>query len=49
MTIALSPARRATDASETQLKWVDQLIEEAQRHVAREARRKSDTRAAGGS
>jgi hypothetical protein len=49
MTIGLSPARRATDASETQLKWVDQLIEEAQRHVAREARRKSDTRAAGGS
>lgn len=48
MTIALSPARRATDASETQLKWVDQLIEEAQRHVARLARIKSDSRAAGG-
>jgi hypothetical protein len=41
MTIALSPARRATDASETQLQWIDHLIEEAQRHVAREARGKS--------
>ena len=49
MTIGLSPARRATDASETQLKWVDQIIEEAQRYVGRLARKKSDSRAAGGS
>jgi len=48
MTIALSPARRATDASETQLNWVDRLIEEAQRHCARLARIKSEGRAAGG-
>jgi len=41
MTIALSPARRATDASEAQLQWIDHLIEEAQRHIAREARAKT--------
>jgi hypothetical protein len=38
MTIALSPVRRATDASEDQLKWLDRLVEEAQRHCAREER-----------
>ncbi len=38
MTVALSPVRRATDASEDQLKWLDRLIEEAQRHCAREQR-----------
>jgi hypothetical protein len=38
MTIALSPVRRATDASEDQLKWLDRLIEEAQRHCARTER-----------
>lgn len=36
MTVALSPVRRATDASEDQLKWLDRLVEEAQRHCARE-------------
>jgi hypothetical protein len=35
MTIALSPVRRATDASEDQIKWLDRLVEEAQRHCAR--------------
>jgi hypothetical protein len=35
MTIALAPARRATDASEDQRAWIDRLIEEAQRHCAR--------------
>ena len=34
ITIALSPVRRATDASEDQLQWLDRLIEEAQRHCA---------------
>lgn len=48
MTVCLSPARRATDASETQINWVDNLIEEAQRHCARLERIKSDGRAAGG-
>lgn len=35
MTVALAPARRATDASEDQRAWIDRLIEEAQRHRAR--------------
>jgi len=32
ITISMCPVRRATDASEDQMKWLDQLIEEAQRH-----------------
>lgn len=38
MTISLCPSRRGTDASPDQLAWLDQLIEEAQRHCARIAR-----------
>lgn len=34
ITISMCPVRRATDASEDQMKWLDQLIEEAQRHCA---------------
>jgi hypothetical protein len=48
MTIALSPARRATDASEDQLKWLDRLVEEAQRHCAREEKIRKDRQASGG-
>jgi len=40
MTIALAPARRATDASQDQRNWIDHLIEEAQRHCARIQRSK---------
>jgi hypothetical protein len=32
ITISMCPVRRATDASADQLAWLDQLIEEAQRH-----------------
>jgi len=32
ITISMCPVRRATDASADQMKWLDQLIEEAQRH-----------------
>ena len=46
MTIALAPARRATDASEDQRDWADRLIEEAQRHCARIARTAKVGRAA---
>lgn len=35
ITISLCPANRATDASPTQMTWLDNLIEEAQRHCAR--------------
>lgn len=35
ITISLCPANRATDASPDQMKWLDNLIEEAQRHCAR--------------
>lgn len=35
MTISLAPARRGTDASNDQRDWIDDLIEEAQRHCAR--------------
>ena len=35
ITISLCPAQRATDASYDQLKWLDDLIAEAQRHCAR--------------
>jgi hypothetical protein len=48
MTIALSPARRATDASEDQLKWLDRLVEEAQRHCAREEKIRKNRQASGG-
>ena len=47
MTIALSPARRATDASEDQLKFLDRLIEEAQRHCAREEKIRQGNAASG--
>ena len=48
MTIALAPARRATDASEDQRAWIDRLIEEAQRHCARLKRNKKAGGAARG-
>jgi len=48
MTIALAPARRATDASDDQRKWIDHLIEEAQRHCARIRRNKKAGGAARG-
>lgn len=32
ITISMCPLRRATDASEDQMTWLNQLIEEAQRH-----------------
>lgn len=35
ITISLCPANRATDASPDQMKWLDNLIEEAQRHCDR--------------
>lgn len=35
ITISLCPAQRATDASPDQMKWLDNLIEEARRHCAR--------------
>jgi len=34
ITISMCPVRRATDASQDQMTWLDQLIEEAQRHCA---------------
>lgn len=34
ITISMCPVRRATDASEDQMRWLDQLIEESQRHCA---------------
>ncbi len=34
ITISMCPVRRATDASADQMKWLDQVIEEAQRHCA---------------
>jgi len=38
ITISLCPAQRATDASPDQMKWLDNLIEDAQRHCDRVAR-----------
>jgi hypothetical protein len=35
ITISLCPAQRATDASPDQMKWLDNLIDEARRHCAR--------------
>lgn len=35
ITISLCPANRATDASPDQMQWLDNLIEEAQRHCDR--------------
>ena len=38
ITVSLCPAQRATDASPDQMKWLDQLIAEAERHCARVGR-----------